>query len=83
MEELNNKVEGMNVGKKQIDQVLRALARKVLSLESNLEEKKETQGLGAANEVKIKAMATEKSEFKENCCINNVLFHTNVIKDSC
>ena len=56
MEELNNKVEGMNVGKEQIDRVARALARKVVSLESNLEEKKEIQGLGATNEVKIKAI---------------------------
>ena len=50
MEELTNKVKGMNVDKlEQIDKVVRALVRKVLRLESNLEEmkmKKEIEGLG-------------------------------------
>ena len=87
VEELTNKVEGMNVDKlEQMDKVVRALVRKVLSLESNLEEmkrKKEIEGLGATNEVKIKEIETEKSELKENCSINKVLFHNNDIKDSC
>ena len=87
VEELTNKVEGMNVDKsEQMDKVVRALARKVLSLESDLEEmkrNKEIKGLGATNENKIKTIETEKSDLNENCSINKVSFHNNDIKDSC
>ena len=88
VEELINKVEGMNVDKlEQIDNVVRALVRKVLSLESNLEEmkmKKEIGGLGTTkNKLKIKEMETEIFELKENCSMNKVSFHNNDIENSC
>ena len=86
VEELTNKVEGMNVDKlEQMDKVVRALVRKVLSLESDLEEmknKKEIKGLGTRNEVKVKEIETEKLELKENHSISKVSFHNNDIKDS-
>ena len=89
--ELNDKVECMKGEKfEQLDKVVRALTRKVLSLENELEElkrnsvpRKVVKEPGVSNKVKEKKVETREVELEENCSKNKASFHNNDIKDKC
>ena len=81
MDKLTKKVENGKI--EQLESVLKAMTRKVLSLEREKVEIKTNKGPSQDINVEDKENKTEKKISEENCPINNTSFNSNDIKNKC
>ena len=78
---MTKKVENGKI--EQLEIVLKAMTRKVLSLEREIVEIKKNKGPVQDSDVEDKENKTEKKISEENCPINNIYFNSNDIKNKC